>query len=165
MQLRYLYFDVIFQECITQCPEQYHCHEPDIVIYMTVEEFLNAGGAVDFPCGIPNTSINIIGEPYSNGLNCPETIVYTYMIVDSCGNSDICDVLVLLGDTIPPTFSLPSDTIYCVEDIINALYNPIGVYPIDDLTYPRPDYYLHSAGNTLLDLLDLMTTARRPVIC
>ena len=77
------------------------------------------------------------------------------MIVDSCGNTDICDVLVRLGDTIPPWFSLPSDTIRCVEDIINATYNPIGVYPVDDLTYPRPDYYRHSPGNTLLDIYGL----------
>jgi len=150
-----LFFEVTFQKCIPYCPTQYHCDETETEIYLTVDQFLAAGGIVDFPCGIPNTSINVVGEPWSNGLSCPETIVYTYMIVDSCGNSDICDVLVFLGDTIPPTFSLPSDTIYCVEDLINALYNPVGVYPIDDLTYPRPDYYLHLPGNTSLDLIDL----------
>jgi uncharacterized repeat protein (TIGR01451 family) len=157
-----LFFEVIFQQCILQCPTQYHCEEDDILIYLTLEDFLAAGAVLDFPCGIPNTSINVVGEPWSNGLSCPETIVYTYMIVDSCGNTDICDVLVYLGDTIPPTFTLPSDTVYCVEDIINALYNPVGVYPIDDLTYPRPDYFLLTVGNTILDILNLDDNCMAP---
>ena len=53
----------------------------------------------------------------------------------------------------PPGFIVPElATGYCVEDIHQATYNPGGTYYVNDISPPRPDYYLLTQGNTLLDI-------------
>ena len=52
----------------------------------------------------------------------------------------------------PPTFTPPAlGTGYCVQDISVAVYNPGGIYYVNDLVPPRPDYYLVPQGSTMLD--------------
>lgn len=149
-----MFFNVQYMECLTCPPEQFHCSTDDIIIYNSYQDFMDAGAHHDFPCEVAPATFNL-AEEISDGGFCPEIIIHRYALQDICGNRDTCEVMIVINDLIPPTFSMPADTIYCVEDLINALYNPVGVYPIDDLTYPRPDYYLHLPGNTVLDLIDL----------
>ncbi len=56
-----------------------------------------------------------------------------------------------------PQFELPwLGTGYCVENITQAVFNPEGSYSgNNDLTNPRPNYFLLQAGNTMLDVYEL----------
>jgi hypothetical protein len=139
-------------ECIGDMPEP----------YTTLDEWLAAGGIAFAECDtiVPETFVLV--EEFSDNETCPETITRIYQVENECGHIGQAEDLFIITDITPPTFSLPADTIYCVEDIINALYNPIGIYPIDDLTYPRPDYYLHLPGNTVLDIVDLADNCSDP---
>lgn len=57
----------------------------------------------------------------------------------------------LIEDDTDPTFDLPTlASGYCPEDIYQAEYSD-APYP-DDLTYPRPDYFLFASGFTMLNL-------------
>lgn len=149
---------------VLTCPDDIHVECPDDLPppYANLEEFLIAGGSVYTECdSIVPDSFTIISE-ISDDESCPETIIRTYQIESECGFIDTCEQQIIINDLTPPTFNLPADTIYCVEDLINALYNPTGTYPIDDLTYPRPDYYLHLTGNTILDLVNLHDNCTEP---
>jgi hypothetical protein len=102
-----LEFEIIYLECM-ECPTQEHCFVEDIVEYNTVSEFIAAGGVVDFPCNVPETNI-FLADQYSDGNNCPETIIQVYEIWDACGNTAWCEVVITIGDTIPPVATAPPD--------------------------------------------------------
>jgi len=63
--------------------------------------------------------------------------------------SDICVQTITVIDNQPPTFSIPADLSYCVQDIFTADYWD----PTIDIAPNRPEYYNFLAGNTDLDLL------------
>jgi hypothetical protein len=64
-----------------------------------------------------------------------------------------CSQTVTVTDNLAPTFTLLSDQSYCVNNIISAVYNESPTDPdYDDLTTPRPEYYLLTAASKLLDL-------------
>jgi uncharacterized repeat protein (TIGR01451 family) len=57
----------------------------------------------------------------------------------------------------PPTFTLTNTAVsYCANNINTAIYNPnptpLIIPEYDDITVPRPEYYLFSAGSTIFDL-------------
>ena len=90
--------------CTVDCPEQTHCTSSDIIIYQTVGDFINAGGSISLPCTIQAGSISLVATN-SDGQSCPESITHTYEIEDDCGNTETCDVVIILNDTIPPVWT------------------------------------------------------------
>jgi hypothetical protein len=140
----------------------YECHDDVPEPFSTLDEFLAAGGLAYTICDTMVVETFAFAGEVSNNETCPETITRTYQIENECGHVGTCEHIIVIHDIIPPTFSMPADTVYCVEDLIDALYNPTGIYPIDDLTYPRPDYYLHLPGNTILDLIELDDNCTAP---
>ncbi|MCK4677796.1 MAG: HYR domain-containing protein, partial [Bacteroidales bacterium] len=103
-----LNFEIVLDDCIPICTEQYYCPGGAINTYATVSEFIAAGGVVDFPCFVPDANISLINQ-VSDGNYCPEIITHTYQIWDSCGNNDICDAIITYNDTLPPTLTCPGD--------------------------------------------------------
>ncbi len=134
-------FSVTYSDCISCPSEQLQCSQDNVIVYNTLAEFIAAGASVNFPCQPLASSFHLAGI-ISDNRRCPEFLLYRYALQDICGNRDTCNVVVQINDLIRPSFGLPGDTIQCVADIINATYNPNGSYPIDDITYPRPDYFL-----------------------
>lgn len=93
--------------CLT-CSDAILCPEGTISIN-TIAEFEAAGGILDFPCTVDNTSISLV-QTVTDGASCPETITNTYQVWDNCGNSVMCDFIITRTDTIPPTIiSCPVD--------------------------------------------------------
>jgi hypothetical protein len=85
------------------------------------------------------------------GNNCNS---YTLTVVlTQFGLSGTCSQTISVTDNQQPVFTPPTlSSGYCVEGFIAAIYKPGGVYYVDDLTPVRRDYYILTAGNTLLDL-------------
>lgn|GEM_PF-1558431 len=67
-----------------------------------------------------------------------------------------CTQTVIVVDDEPLTFTVPAPSSHCVNNIINAVYNPTptpGIIPeYDDITHPRPEYYDFNLGNIILDI-------------
>jgi len=140
-------FEISLSDCILSCPQQYHCDEEEIIIYSTVSEFIAAGGVISFPYQVEDENIMLTDEQSDNN-SCPEIITHTYLIWDILGNSDVCNEIITIDDTIPPVFTVFQDTVKnCVQDIVQAFWDFMG-----DITPIRPDWYTFIAGNTLLDL-------------
>lgn len=57
-------------------------------------------------CGV--ASINYVND-VSDGNTCPETIVRTYEVLDTCGNSSAVTQNIIVNDVTPPTASDPPD--------------------------------------------------------
>ena len=85
------------------------------------------------------------------GNNCNS---YTLTVVlTQFGLNGTCSQTISVTDNQQPVFTPPTlSSGYCVEGFIAAIYKPGGVYYVDDLTPVRRDYYILTAGNTLLDL-------------
>jgi uncharacterized repeat protein (TIGR01451 family) len=82
---------------------------------------------------------------------------YTVTVTDENGCITSGTWTVESEDILPPTFTLPIDSVsYCANNVINAVYNPNptpGIIPeYDDVTFPRPEYYLFESGSTVFDL-------------
>jgi hypothetical protein len=74
-------------------------------------------------------------------------------VLTQFGLSGTCSQTISVTDNQQPVFTPPTlSSGYCVEGFIAAIYKPGGVYYVDDLTPVRRDYYILTAGNTLLDL-------------
>jgi hypothetical protein len=87
---------------------------------------------------------------FTNGIT---TIQWT---ATNIAGESVCTQVITIADTQPPSFTLPTlANGYCVDDIQLATYNPGGIYYVNDLTPPRPDYYTLTSGNTLLDLTNI----------
>jgi hypothetical protein len=77
---------------------------------------------------------------------------------------DACSQTITVLDVQPPAFTLPVlSSGYCVEGFLQAVYNPGGIYYVNDLTPPRRDYYTVVAGSTLLDLSGISDNCPGPV--
>lgn len=86
--------------------------------------------------------------------NSPLTLNLTF--TNSSGCSASCQEVIQVEDNTPPTFSLPIlNSEYCVEYVVDALYNPGKEDTEYDITYIRPDYFLFAQGNTLLNISNL----------
>ena len=56
--------------------------------------------------------------------NCSDVYTYYYQISDSCGNTDTCSHVVLIGDITLPTLSCPpNETVSCMDDLPAAFEN------------------------------------------
>ena len=56
------------------------------------------------------------------------TDLLEFKVVDGCGNADSLEARFIIIDTLPPTFTVPADTVYsCSED-----YSPVSAGPILD---------------------------------
>jgi len=140
-------FQISLGICILACPEQYLCEEADIVGYSTVSQFLTAGGQIDFPCTVPDGNIILLNEVADNN-HCPHLITRTYQLWDICGNTDVCDEIITINDTIPPVFTVVPDSVHrCVQDIVQAIWDGAG-----DFNPIRPDWSTFHAGDVSLDL-------------
>lgn len=140
-------FEILMGECILNCPQQYHCESSQINYYTTVSQFVAAGGILSFPYAVPDNNIMLINQTTDNN-QCPETITHRWLLWDIMGNSDICDEIITLNDTIPPVIAPGADTTeWCVQDIVVAFWNFAG-----DITPIRPDWHTFYAGNTTFDL-------------
>ena len=92
------------------------CSIDEFPPFLTVDEFIIAGGTVTDNCGLDSMSFLLINES-SDNLSCPETITRTYQIMDLAGNSATCDHTIILNDTEIPDISCPADlTAVCSID-------------------------------------------------
>jgi hypothetical protein len=77
--------------------------------------------------------------------------------------TDTCQQTITVNDEEDPTFTLPTiPNGFCVTDIFQAVFNPDGTYPDDDLTFLRPDYYTFVPPDVMLDLLNLNDNCTLP---
>ncbi|WP_235299751.1 HYR-like domain-containing protein, partial [Portibacter marinus] len=98
----------------------------NVVNSITIAEFNTAGGSTSDECDVRD----IWYIDNASGM-CPITINRTFTIADSCGNEAICIQQILINDTIPPTFTVPTDlTIYKDDD---CLYDA-GIGQTGDVT-------------------------------
>ncbi len=113
-------FAVGFVNCLS-CPAgSTYCFQEQVPILTTVQAFRNLGGAVTYPCPVPNNNIALVDVLSSQG-RCPQFLTYRYLIWDECGNRDTCNLRVEINDIIAPTFTRPPDvTIYALN---NCTYN------------------------------------------
>ncbi len=115
------------------------------------EPFVNAGDPVTWSWVMSGATIGsgtgAIGNyTFNVGVT---TITWT---ATNVSGSDVCTQTITVIDNQAPTFNVPADLSYCVEDIYGATYWD----PTVDIMPNRPEYYLFVAGNTDLDL-DLAT--------
>lgn len=102
----------------------------------------------------------IIPNPYTFNVG---TTTITWTATNIAG-SDVCTQTITVMDNQPPTFIPPTlATGYCVEGFLQATYNPGGTYYVNDLTPARRDYYILTAGNTLLDLTNITDNCPGPI--
>jgi hypothetical protein len=95
----------------------------------------------------------IAPDPYTFNAG---TTTITWIATNIAG-ADTCDQTIIVTDNEAPTFSLINTAAsYCANNILNAIFNPNptpGIIPeYDDLTVPRPEYYLFSDGDVIFDL-------------
>ena len=112
-------------------PPTLTCPDPAMVVcdisewtpYADYDAFLAAGGSADDNCGIVEESFSLVDILPTVDM-CPQNVLYTYTIEDSCGNIGFCVHLVIVNDTIPPTIDCPSDTIVeCTADLPSEYTN------------------------------------------
>ncbi|MFH1120838.1 MAG: HYR domain-containing protein, partial [Bacteroidota bacterium] len=116
------------------------------------EPTVNAGDPVTWSWVMAGATVDAGTGPiddytFNTGIT---TITWT---ATNVSGTDDCTQTITITDDEPPVFILPvlADG-YCVEGFDAALYNPGGIYYVDDLTPDRRDYYILTNGNTLLDL-------------
>ena len=95
--------------------------------YTTWIGFLTAPGLIIGPdnCGLADTSSTIpFVSEVSDGLSCPETIMRTYQLVDSCGNVATCQQFIVVNDLVSPTLTCPSEVNFQCDDfqVDNSIY-------------------------------------------
>jgi len=141
-----LNFEVTIDDCVPNCPTQYHCSENEIITHNSINGFVNAGGQVNFPCTVPDANIWLTNSISDNSA-CPQIITRSYQIQDFCGNTDVCQEIIAIDDTIPPVINTPDTVYWCVQDIAEANWDGAG-----DITPMRPDWYTFYHGETSLNI-------------
>jgi len=165
-------FDIIVEsKPIIECP-------PDTTVYVGTDNCINT-----FDPGIPNLlqgaapidwTWNMTGATTGSGFTngatpLPDLIGDTDFNVgtttitwtaENISGADTCDHIVIVIDTIPPTFTTaPYEN--CVDPLHWATYDLINTNPIINHInpnlnkYPSPDFRTYFAGDTLLDLITL----------
>jgi gliding motility-associated-like protein len=85
--------------------------------YVSLADFVTAGGSATDNCGIDAASFSLVSET-SDGNTCPETITRIYQIADLCGNLNTCTQTITVDDNIVPQMTCPADTtVSCSADI------------------------------------------------
>jgi len=83
-------------------------------------------------CG-GNATVRHISD-ISDGNSCPETILRTYEVEDSCGNIATCTQVIIISDIISPIVSEPADLTIDECDIIGAfINNPLLEYSEEEI--------------------------------
>jgi uncharacterized repeat protein (TIGR01451 family) len=118
-------------------------------------QWIMTGATVDNGTGNP-----IVPNPYTFNID----TTYITWIATNIAGADTCTQMIVVTDNEAPTFTLPTiPNGFCVTDIYQAVYNPVGTYPIDDLTYLRPDYYTLVFGDTIFDIQNLDDNCSSPL--
>lgn len=124
----------------------------------------STGNSYNAPAGAAIYAWSITGNGTIQGLTNGESVTITAGAVNnssftlslaltgSNGCTSNCQQVISVEDNVPPTFVLPLLASYCVEYVSQALYNPGHENTPLDITYIRPDYYLVTAGSTMLNL-------------
>jgi len=101
------------------CPssEDVQCSIDEVPVYETIDEFIAAGGFLQDNCGLDTL---ILLSEVSDGETCPETVVRTYQVTDSCGNASTCAQTITIEDTRDPDLSCLPLTSDCSIDLIPA---------------------------------------------
>ena len=84
--------------------------------FNTVAAFISAGGTATDVCGIASISHNDV----RTDVNCANdfTLVRTYTITDTHGNSATCEQTFVVFDDVPPTFTVPANiSVTCSADV------------------------------------------------
>jgi len=108
------------------------------------------------PTGVVEATGTSMNTPTMNDYNFNlGTSTITWTATNNSGTAT-CTHTVKVIDKEAPTFTVIGPLAYCVSNIQNAVYNPTptaGIVPeYDDLTSPRPEYYLLTAISKLFDL-------------
>jgi gliding motility-associated-like protein len=78
--------------------------------------FIAGGGQANDNCGLVNETFTLVDESYPPG-TCPEQIIRTYEIADSCGNTAQCQQVITVLDNVGPEMTAPADIeIVCLGD-------------------------------------------------
>ena len=90
------------------CPagEIVECFGDIPAAYQTLDEFLGNGGTVTGTCGLDSLSFRLLSETNSLA-HCPDTLLRTYEISDTCGASVFCTQMFIIDDNTPPTITCP----------------------------------------------------------
>ena len=105
---------------------------------------LTGNGSINGPAtgsGVSVTSGLVNSSPYTLSL----TLTDSNLCSSNCSKT-------VIKDTVPPTFIAPTIANFCVENLVDAIYNPATI----DINPDRPDYFLLNKGNTILDLTGLV---------
>ncbi|NNK90232.1 MAG: hypothetical protein HKO89_06445, partial [Saprospiraceae bacterium] len=95
-----------------------NCSISEIQPYLTLLDFINAGGIADDMCAVDSTSFFPISEVTDEG-ECPETYTRVYVVSDECGNGSTCsqDIILQFKEEDAPSISCPPQiTIDCHID-------------------------------------------------
>jgi len=87
--------------------------------YINFNAFIAAGGSATIPNGgvIDSTSFVLFSE-VSDGNTCPETVVRTYQIADTCGVTVSSTQTIVINDIVNPTGTAPLDlAVQCIGDV------------------------------------------------
>src|SRR5687767_13662343 len=91
------------------------CSEDIPPAYTTLASFIAGGGSASDNCALNASSFTMTQT--DNG-TCPRTIIRTYTIADSCGNTSQCLHTITIDDTTLPVITCPGDLSFeCSGDI------------------------------------------------
>ena len=97
---------ILEADCISCPPPLSGCEISEFDPFEDIDDFIAAGGSVDFPCMI--AGIELISQ-VSDGNTCPEIVTRTYEITDECGNTQSCTQEVELNDEVVPQLVCPPE--------------------------------------------------------
>ncbi|HLF63580.1 MAG TPA: hypothetical protein VI603_07500, partial [Saprospiraceae bacterium] len=128
-------------ECLADVP----------LAYADYTEFVVAGGTVTDTCsmgGLDDDSFTVTTDTVNLG-TCQYEITRTYSIMDSCGNTEMCDQVIMVADATAPTWDQAPgalDTSFtCNADVVvppvptatdNCIGNTVTVNLMSDVTTP-----------------------------
>nr|WP_238769712.1 Ig-like domain-containing protein [Maribellus maritimus] len=96
--------------CIDDIPEP----------HSNFSSFINSGGSASSDCGIIEETFTVLNEVSDNN-KCPEKIIRTYEVQDSCGNLITCSTVFVVYDNTAPTLTCLPDTTIEVGGSIPAI--------------------------------------------
>src|SRR5437016_13794864 len=74
-------------------------------------------------------TITVTSTDVTNNQTCPNrfTITRTYSVMDSCGNTEMCDQTITVNDTIAPVITCPTNvTVQCASAVPPPAANSAG---------------------------------------
>ena len=101
------------------CPSlgPYQCADDVPDPYANYAAFQSAGGTASDACGIDPSTFSFAGDVATG--SCPRTIMRTYTVQDTCGNTGMCEQIITVDDTQAPVPPVPpaNTTVQCPAEV------------------------------------------------